>query len=77
MASVLGWKLAAKGGTNIGNFFSPYPQLNPPARNVARLVPLGTNNVVACSNQQAQNPKKFEQKTRSIREVFVKFLMIL
>jgi hypothetical protein len=72
MASVLGRKLAAKAakdGTNIGRFYSPYPQLNPPDRNVARLVPLGTDNVVACIDEKAQNPKKFEQKTRSIREV--------
>jgi hypothetical protein len=71
---VLGRKLAAEAAkkaatTNIGHFFSPYPQLNPPARNVTRLVPLGRDHVIAESTQQAKSSKKFEQKTPSIREV--------
>jgi hypothetical protein len=71
MASFLGQKLAAeaaKTGTNILRFFSPYPQLNPPATNVARL-PLDMDNVVAWRKQQGRNPNSFEPKSPSIREV--------
>jgi hypothetical protein len=71
MASVLGQRLAteaAESGANIARFFAPYPQLNPASTNVAQL-PLGTNEVVAWRNQQGGDPQKFQQKTRSIREV--------
>jgi hypothetical protein len=72
IASVLGRTLAAEAaeaGTNIGRFFPTLPQINPPATtNVAQL-PLRTGDVVAWSNQQGPNPQKFEQKSRSIREV--------
>jgi hypothetical protein len=72
LASFLGQKLAAeaaKTGTNIGRYFSsPYPQLNPPDRNVERL-PLATDHVAAWSTQGAESTKKFEQKTPSIRQV--------
>jgi hypothetical protein len=68
IASVLGQKLAAEAGTNIARFFAPYPQLNPPDTNVAQ-ISLGTDDVVVSTNQQGRNLQKFEQKTRSIREV--------
>jgi hypothetical protein len=71
MALVLGPRLAteaAEAGANIARFFAPCPQLNPPSTNVAQL-PLGTNEAVAWRNQQGGHPQKFQQKTRSIREV--------
>jgi hypothetical protein len=71
MASVLGQRLAteaAESGANVARFFAPHPQLNPPSTNVAQL-PLGANEVVAWRNQQGGDPQKFQQKTRSVREV--------
>ena len=75
LASVLGRTLAAEAaeaGANIGRFFHPCPQLNPPVPNVAQL-PLRTDDVVACRDQQGPIPKNFEQKI----EVFAKFSTIL
>jgi hypothetical protein len=72
MASVLGQKLAreaVEAGTNIARFFSPpYPQLNPQYTNVAQL-PLATDEVVTWRNPQGGDPKNYQQKNRSIREV--------
>ena len=75
LASVLGQTLAAEAaeaGTNIGRFFPPPPNLKSPVANVAQL-PLRTDDVVACRDQQGPNPKNVAQKI----EVFAKFSTIL
>ena len=70
MASILGRKLAATASTNIGQYFSPFPQLAPPPTTNLKVAQLGgTDNVVARNNEVAQDPNKSDKKTPSIRQV--------
>ena len=69
LASILGRKIDAESGATIARFFSPAcAQLDPKATNVEQPA-LETDDVVAWNIPQERIPPRFEQKSRSIREV--------